>query len=74
MGTDPVFATRKSLICQVVDEKNPEKWKEMGFDAEEVKRRGGRVWVWKYNFVLASVEEVEKLKEETKQKQTVSKF
>jgi len=60
LGTDPVFATKKSLICQLVEEHEPRKWDEMGFKEGEVKN--GRVWVWKYDFVLASVEEVEELK------------
>ncbi|KAL5507279.1 hypothetical protein ACEPAH_6735 [Sanghuangporus vaninii] len=68
LGTDPVFATKKSLVSQVIEEKDQQKWKEMGFDTEDVTRRGGRVWVWTFSFILASVEEVEKLKEDIKLK------
>ncbi|OCH93125.1 aromatic compound dioxygenase [Obba rivulosa] len=60
LGSDPVFATKKSLVCQLVEESDPAKWVEMGFKEGEVK--SGRVWVWKYNFVMASVEEVEEVK------------
>ncbi|TFK45964.1 aromatic compound dioxygenase [Heliocybe sulcata] len=60
LGTDPVFATKKSLICDVYPEYNPQRWAEMGFKEDEV--RNGRVWVWKYKFVLASLEEVEALR------------
>ncbi|PCH43712.1 aromatic compound dioxygenase [Wolfiporia cocos MD-104 SS10] len=56
LGTDPVFATKKSLICQVVEERDPKRWKEMGFKDGEVST--GRVWVWNFDFILASVEEV----------------
>ncbi|OBZ68135.1 Hydroxyquinol 1,2-dioxygenase [Grifola frondosa] len=59
LGTDPVFATKKSLICELVEERNPDHWSEMGFKEGEV--QGGRVWVWKYNFVLATITEVEQL-------------
>ncbi|EJD02993.1 aromatic compound dioxygenase [Fomitiporia mediterranea MF3/22] len=70
LGTDPVFATKKSLVTRVVEETDPKKWEEMGFNPEEVKKGTGRVWVWKYDFVLPSVEEVEKLKSEIKSKQS----
>ncbi|KAI0930370.1 hypothetical protein AcV5_007104 [Taiwanofungus camphoratus] len=60
LGTDPVFATKKSLICQIVEEHDPKRWKDMGFKDSEVKT--GRVWVWKYQFVLPSVEEVQQFK------------
>lgn len=60
LGTDPVFATKKSLVSEVVEERDPQRWKEMGFKAGEVNE--GRVWVWKYDFVLASDEEVKALK------------
>jgi hypothetical protein len=60
LGTDPVFATKKSLVSHLTQETDPKKWAEMGFKEGEV--TSGRVWVWKYNFVLATVEEVEALK------------
>jgi len=60
LGTDPVFATKQSLICQVVEERDPKRWAEMGFQDGEVKN--GRVWVWAYDFVLPSTEEVKEFK------------
>lgn len=39
---------------------DPQKWVEMGFKEGEVVT--GRVWVWTYNFVLPTLEEVEALK------------
>lgn len=39
LGTDPVFATKKSLICDLSEEKNSEKWGELGWEAGEVGRR-----------------------------------
>ncbi|KAI0088763.1 aromatic compound dioxygenase [Irpex rosettiformis] len=63
LGTDPVFATKKSLVSEVKEEKDPKKWEEMGFKSEEV--LSGRVWVWTYNFVLASDAEVDALKKAT---------
>ena len=56
-----MFATKKSLVCHLTQEVDPKKWSEMGFKDGEVKT--GRVWVWTYDFVLASVKEVEALKE-----------
>ena len=41
---------------------DPKKWEEMGFDVEEVKNAGGRVWIWKFDFVLPTEKEVEALK------------
>lgn len=64
LGTDPVFATKKSLVTQVTEERDPARWRAMGFSEDEVRRRGGRVWVWTYQFVLPTVEEVEQLKSE----------
>ena len=61
LGTDPVFATKKSLVSDVIEEKDPKRWAEMGFKDGEV--TSGRVWVWTYNFVLASEEEVNALKQ-----------
>lgn len=61
LGTDPVFATKKSLVSDVKEERDPQKWATMGFQPEEV--TSGRVWIWSYDFVLASVEEVEELKQ-----------
>lgn len=60
LGTDPVFATKKSLVSDVKEERDPQKWAQMGFKDGEV--AAGRVWVWSYDFVLASVDEVEALK------------
>jgi len=62
LGTDPVFATKKSLICDLDEITDPKKWKEMGWKEGEVEKAGGKVWVWRYEFVLASLEEVEALK------------
>jgi len=56
LGTDPVFATKKSLVSEVVEEKDPRKWADMGFKEGEV--TAGRVWLWKYDFVLPTVAEV----------------
>ncbi|PIL34204.1 hypothetical protein GSI_03915 [Ganoderma sinense ZZ0214-1] len=66
LGTDPVFATKKSLICQLTEELDSKRWAEMGFKEGEV--QGGRVWVWQYNFVLPTVGEVEELKKARAQK------
>lgn len=60
LGTDPVFATKKSLICQLTEESDPKRWAELGFKEGEV--HGGRVWVWKFDFVLPTAEQVEELK------------
>lgn len=60
LGTDPVFATKKSLVSEVRKEEDPKRWEEMGFKPGEVPN--GRVWVWTYNFVLASEAEVAALK------------
>ena len=68
MGTDPVFATKKSLVTQLREERDPQRWAEMGFNVEEVKSRGGRVWVWSYDFVLPTVEEVRVLRGEMRRK------
>lgn len=38
----------------------------MGFKVEDVKKAGGKVWVWRYEFVLATIEEVEALKKQKK--------
>jgi len=62
LGTDPVFATKKSLICQLTEEHDPQEWAKMGFKEGEVKN--GRVWVWKYRFVLPSVQEVQQMKQQ----------
>ena len=62
LGTDPVFATKKSLVRDLVVEKDPKKWAEMGFDPEEVQKNAGRVWIWKFDFVLPTVQEVAELK------------
>lgn len=43
-------------------ETDPKKWAELGFDVEEVKKGAGRVWIWKFDFVLPTIEEVEELK------------
>ena len=61
LGTDPVFATKKSLVTSLVEERDPAAWAQMGFSADEVRARGGRVWVWKYDFVLPTLEEVAEL-------------
>ena len=62
LGTDPVFATKKSLICELAEERDPAEWAKMGFKEGEVQT--GRVWVWKYHFVLATVQEVEELQKQ----------
>ncbi|KAH9942311.1 aromatic compound dioxygenase [Epithele typhae] len=66
LGTDPVFATKKSLICQLVEEQDPRRWAAMGFADGEV--QSGRVWVWKYDFVLPTLGQVEELKKTRAQK------
>ncbi|TFK67283.1 aromatic compound dioxygenase [Pluteus cervinus] len=66
LGTDPVFATKKSLICDLEQDRNADNWKRMGFSDDEVQEIGktsGRVWLWRYNFVLPSVEAVKEFKE-----------
>jgi len=72
LGTDPVFATKKSLICQLVEEHDPKAWAKMGFAEGEVK--AGRVWVWKFDFVLATKEEVEAAKREQIQRAPKTKL
>jgi len=69
LGTDPVFATRKSLICELKEEKDASVWREkMGYSNNEVldvlESKEPRVWEWTYNFVLPSVESVKELKKE----------
>lgn len=66
LGTDPVFATKKSLVTTVNEVTDPKKWVEMDFNVDDIKARSGRVWVWTYNFVLPSFEEVEQLKKQLK--------
>ena len=39
LGTDPVFATRKSLICNLEQVTDSAKWVEWGFDKEDVVKR-----------------------------------
>lgn len=39
LGTDPVFATKKSLICELREEKDQRKWVELGWEKDEVARR-----------------------------------
>lgn len=65
LGTDPVFATRKSLICDLLEEKDPKKWQEMGFETSELKDVS-RVWVWKFEFVLPTIQQVKELKKRIK--------
>ena len=57
LGTDPVFATKKSLVTALREERDPAAWAAMGFDAADVRSRGGRVWVWSYDFVLPTLAE-----------------
>ena len=57
-----MFATKKSLICELTEERDHARWAQMGFKEGEV--RGGRVWVWKYDFVLPTVGQVETLRQE----------
>ena len=64
LGTDPVFATKKSLICELEEVTDPKRWAEMGFKEGVVEKAGGKVWVWKYEFVLPTVEEVEELRKQ----------
>ena len=61
-----MFATKKSLICELTQETEPAAWKKMGFKDGEV--TGGRVWVWKYGFVLPTVDEVAAVKKELRVK------
>jgi len=63
LGTDPVFATKKSLICQLEEIREKEEWAKMGWRNGEVQKNGGRAWIWRYDFVLPSVEEVASLKQ-----------
>jgi protocatechuate 3,4-dioxygenase beta subunit len=70
LGTDPVFATRRSLICDLVQSAEPREWRAWGFDEADVRRRGGKVWVWRFDFVLASEEEVA----EERQKRTADRI
>lgn len=60
LGTDAAFATKPSLVSDVVEVTDPRKWTEMGFKEGEV--TNGRVWLWKYDFVLPTTAEVEALK------------
>ena len=65
LGTDPVFATKKSLICDLTTATDATEWKKLGYtdsEIEVIKRGSGRVWIWKYDFVLPTIEEVEALK------------
>ncbi|KZO96942.1 aromatic compound dioxygenase [Calocera viscosa TUFC12733] len=64
LGTDPVFATRKSLICPMGLSTDPAEWAKLGLQEGDV--RTGRVHIWKYGFVLASNEEVAALKAKKK--------
>ena len=41
LGTDPVFATKKSLVSDVLPETNPKKWAEMGFKEGDAKKGAG---------------------------------
>lgn len=58
LGTDPVFATRKSLVCELKQEKDPKEYSKWGWSHEDVLKRGGNVWFWQYHFVLATEQEV----------------
>lgn len=66
LGTDPVFATRNALICELKEEKDISAWRRMGFSENEaldiLNSSEARVWVWKYDFVLPTVEAVQELK------------
>jgi len=65
LGTDPVFATKKSLICDLTTATDGTEWKKLGYtdsEMEVIKTGSGRVWIWKYDFVLPTIEEVEALK------------
>ena len=60
LGTDPVFATRRSLVAQVIQETDPNEWAKLGFEESDVP--SGRVWLWKYDFVLPTISEVDDLR------------
>jgi len=62
LGTDPVFATKKSLICHLEEVQDERRWAEMGWGREEVVKSGGKVWVWRYDFVLPTLEEVQDMR------------
>jgi len=66
LGTDPVFATRKSLICELREEKDISAWRKMGYSENEaldiLNSPEPRVWVWTFDFVLPTVEAVQDLK------------
>jgi len=72
LGTDPVFATRKSLICELREEKDITGWRKMGYPENEaldiLNSPQARVWVWSYDFVLPTVEAVRQLKQEMQKK------
>jgi len=72
LGTDPVFATRKSLICELKEEKDISAWRKMGYPDNEaldiLNSPQARVWVWKYDFVLPTVEAVQDLKKQMRSK------
>lgn len=60
-----MFATKKSLICELQAVTDEDAWTRMGWKAEDVRTSGGRVWVWRYDFVLATQEEVDTLRKRT---------
>ncbi|EJD54455.1 aromatic compound dioxygenase [Auricularia subglabra TFB-10046 SS5] len=66
LGTDPVFATKKSLICNLKQDTDPISWKKLGFKEGEV--GNGRVWLWHYDFVLPTLEEVAEIRRGFEQK------
>jgi protocatechuate 3,4-dioxygenase beta subunit len=57
LGSDPVWATKQSLISDLEEVNDEERIKGFGF-ADSV----ARVFLWKYDFVLASDAEVRELK------------
>lgn len=66
LGTDPVFATRRSLVCELKQIADPAEYTKWGWSSDEVQQRGGKVWLWQYHFVLATDEEVIQEREKRK--------
>ncbi|KZV96886.1 aromatic compound dioxygenase [Exidia glandulosa HHB12029] len=68
LADDSVFATKRDLIADVSEDTNPSNWGTMGFNEAEVRKAGGRVWVWKFDFVLPTPDECEAAKKQLKEK------
>ncbi|EJD39194.1 aromatic compound dioxygenase [Auricularia subglabra TFB-10046 SS5] len=66
LGDDSVFATQPSLISHVKEDSDPASWADKGFKDGEV--TGGRIWVWEYDFVLPTPEEMKEAKKKLDEK------